>query len=184
MRHHKPYRYWFIALIVFTLAATGLLILHFTGKQDLRQFTPARVILPGLLVTATAVWLIRWRYRRQQQQLNKTAGSQGTLLLLAPHPDIPLETHDFFRRFPAQYVQREKDGPCAHTAFELTGNQFQINSRKYIEILNEEKRDKLLQGQAERILSHSYYKCVSCPVSPWHIGSCSDKCQGIVRLFP
>lgn len=126
MRHHKNYRYWFIALILFTLVTSGLLILHFTGKADLSHYPPARLLLLGLLVTGTAVWIMRWRFRRRQQQLNKVAGSQGVLLILAPHPDIPLETHDFFRRFPAQYVPRNGDWPCAHTVFELTGSQFQM----------------------------------------------------------
>ena len=149
MRHHKNYRYWFIALILFTLVTTGLLILHFTGKVDLPQFPPARLILLCLLVTTAVFGGMRRRFQRRQQQFNEAAGSQGTLLLLAPHPDIPLESHDFFRRFPAQYVQREGDWPCAHTAFELTGNQFQMRYACFL-------AEKAWQQAAVKEISHEW----------------------------
>ncbi|MCP4358145.1 MAG: hypothetical protein GY796_09050 [Chloroflexi bacterium] len=126
MRHHKLHRYGFITLILFILLNIGLVLLHITGQLDLRQFPQGRLALLALLANGTAVGGLRWRYRKLQQQLNEAANSQGLLLSLAPHPDTPLETHDLFRRFPAQYVPRKGDWPCAHTAFELTGNQFQM----------------------------------------------------------
>lgn len=150
MRHHKLYRTFLIALILVFLANTGLLVLHITGRIDLRDLAQARLPLLALPLTGTAVWLVRRRYSRWQRQLNQAASQQGILLLLAPHPDEPLGAHDLYRRFPGQYIQRRGDWPCAHIGLELVGDQFQMRYGMFLP-------DRQLRPAAVKEIAHEWH---------------------------
>lgn len=150
MRHHKLHRSLLIALILVFLTNTGLLVLHVTGRIDLGDLPQARLPLLALLLSGTAVWLVRHRYRRWQRELNQAASQQGVLLLLAPHPDEPLANHDLYRRFPGQYIQRQGDWPCTHIGLELVGDPFQMRYGIFLP-------DRQLRPAAVKEIAHEWH---------------------------
>jgi len=149
MRHHNTHRITLIALVILVLITLIALSFHyFSDRFNLHEIKPARLGLLFLIGISSAVLSMRWWYRRTQRICNEKA-RHGLALVLAPHPDKAINIHDLFRRFPGQYIKREKDWPCMHTAFELTGDQSLMQFSCYL-------TDPSLQQAAVKEMAHEW----------------------------
>lgn len=149
MRHHNAHRLTLIVLIISVLITLIALSFHYLSDSfSLHTFEQARLGLTFLIGIVATLLFIRWRWRQYQRACNERA-RHGLALILAPHPDKALNIHDLFRRFPGQYIKREKDWPCMHTAFELTGDQSQMQFSCYL-------TDPSLQQAAVKEMGHEW----------------------------
>lgn len=150
MRHHNFHRITLIIQVCLVLITIIALILHYVHPSfTLHSVKQARLGVFILVLVSSSLLFIRWKYRRLQRQCNEQA-KEGAILILAPHPeDKTLDAHDLFRRFPGQYIKREKDWPCLHTSFELTGDQALMQFSCFL-------ADPNLQQSATKEMSHEW----------------------------